>query len=148
MAKERREFYIVDKKILPTSIQKVIEVNELINSKKISKYEAIKEVGISRSTYYKYKDYIKPFFEESKDSVFSLYLSLEDKPGVLSTVLDIIAASKMNILTIIQNIPVDFTAHATIAVRSSKEGLRELELMLERIKSIKEVKELRIIGNS
>lgn len=34
MAKERREFYIVDKKILPTSIQKVIEVNELINSKK------------------------------------------------------------------------------------------------------------------
>ncbi len=148
MAKERREFYIVDKKILPTSIQKVIEVNELINSKKISKYEAIKEVGISRSTYYKYKDYIKPFFEESKDSVFSLYLSLEDKPGVLSTVLDIIAASKMNILTIIQNIPVDFTAHATIAVRSSKEGLRELEVMLERIKSIKEVKELRIIGNS
>ena len=130
MAKERREFYIVDKKILPTSIQKVIEVNELINSKKNSKYEAIKEVGISRSTYYKYKDYIKPFFEESKDSVFSLYLSLEDKPGVLSTVLDIIAASKMNILTIIQNIPVDFTAHATIAVRSSKEGLRELELML------------------
>ncbi len=148
MAKERREFYIVDKKILPISIQKVIEVNELINSKKISKYEAIKEVGISRSTYYKYKDYIKPFFEESKDSVFSLYLSLEDKPGVLSTVLDIIAASKMNILTIIQNIPVDFTAHATIAVRSSKEGLRELEVMLERIKSIKEVKELRIIGNS
>ena len=148
MAKERREFYIVDKKILPTSIQKVIEVNELINSKKISKYEAIKEVGISRSTYYKYKDYIKPFFEENKDSVFTLYLSLEDKTGVLSTVLDIIATSKMNILTIIQNIPVDGIAHATIAMQSSKEGLKELETVLENIKSIKEVKELRIIGNS
>ena len=148
MAKQRKEFYIVDKKILPTSIQKVIEVNELINSKKISKYEAIKEVGISRSTYYKYKDYIKPFFEENKDSVFTLYLSLEDKTGVLSTVLDIIATSKMNILTIIQNIPVDGTAHATIAMQSSKEGLKELETVLENIKSIKEVKELRIIGNS
>ena len=125
MAKQRKEFYIVDKKILPTSIQKVIEVNELINSKKISKYEAIKEVGISRSTYYKYKDYIKPFFEENKDSVFTLYLSLEDKTGVLSTVLDIIATSKMNILTIIQNIPVDGIAHATIAMQSSKEGLKE-----------------------
>ncbi len=148
MAKQRKEFYIVDKKILPTSIQKVIEVNELINSKKISKYEAIKEVGISRSTYYKYKDYIKPFFEENKDSVFTLYLSLEDKTGVLSTVLDIIATSKMNILTIIQNIPVDGIAHATIAMQSSKEGLKELETVLENIKSIKEVKELRIIGNS
>ena len=79
MVKQRREFYIVDKKILPTSIQKVIEVNELINSEKISKYEAIKEVGISRSTYYKYKDYIKPFFEENRDTVFTIYLSLEDK---------------------------------------------------------------------
>ena len=148
MVKQRKEFYIVDKNILPASIQKVIEVNELIQSKKISKYEAIKEVGISRSTYYKYKDYIKPFFEENKDSVFTLYLSLEDKTGVLSTVLDIIATSKMNILTIIQNIPVDGIAHATIAMQSSKEGLKELETVLENIKSIKEVKELRIIGNS
>ncbi len=148
MAKQRKEFYIVDKKILPTSIQKVIEVNELINSKKISKYEDIKELSISRSNYYKYKDYIKPFFEENKDSVFTLYLSLEDKTGVLSTVLDIIATSKMNILTIIQNIPVDGIAHATIAMQSSKEGLKELETVLENIKSIKEVKELRIIGNS
>ena len=148
MVKQRREFYIVDKKILPTSIQKVIEVNELINSKKISKYEAIKEVGISRSTYYKYKDYIKPFFEENRDTVFTIYLSLEDKSGVLSKVLDIIAGSNMNILTIIQNIPVDGIAHATISVQSSKEGLKELETTLENIKIIKEVKELRIIGNN
>ncbi len=54
----------------------------------------------------------------------------------------------MNILTIIQNIPVDGIAHATIAMQSSKEGLKELETVLENIKSIKEVKELRIIGNS
>lgn len=148
MVKQRKEFYIVDKNILPASIQKVIEVNELIQSKKISKYEAIKEVGISRSTYYKYKDYIKPFFEENKDTVFTIYLSLEDKSGVLSKVLDIIADSEMNILTIIQNIPVDGIAHTSIAVHSTKEGLKELETTLENIKGIKEVKEIRIIGNS
>ena len=148
MVKQRKEFYIVDKNILPASIQKVIEVNELIQSKKISKYEAIKEIGISRSTYYKYKDYIKPFFEENKDTVFTIYLSLEDKSGVLSKLLDIIADSKMNILTIIQNIPVDGIAHTSFAVHSTKEGLKELETTLENIKGIKEVKEIRIIGNS
>ena len=53
--KEKREYYIVDKRILPNSIQSVIKVNDLVQHSKISKYEAIKKVGISRSTYYKYK---------------------------------------------------------------------------------------------
>ena len=52
--KEKREYYIVDKRILPNSIQSVIKVNDLVQHSKISKYEAIKKVGISRSTYYKY----------------------------------------------------------------------------------------------
>ena len=57
---DNKEFYIVDKRILPKSIQNVIKVNDLILKTKISKYSAIKKVGISRSTYYKYKDFISP----------------------------------------------------------------------------------------
>ena len=57
--KEKKEFYIVDKRILPKSIQNVIKVDDLIAKTKMSKYAAIKKVGISRSTYYKYKDFIK-----------------------------------------------------------------------------------------
>ena len=72
----KREFYIVDKRILPNSIQSVIKVNDLVQHSKMSKYEAIKKVGISRSTYYKYKDYIKPFLkvERIKYSVFICHL--------------------------------------------------------------------------
>ena len=68
-SEEKREYFIVDRRILPTSIQNVIKVNDLIQQEKISKYEAIKRVGLSRSTYYKYKDYIKPFFESGKKSI-------------------------------------------------------------------------------
>ena len=64
--KDNKEFYIVDKRILPKSIQNVIKVNDLILKTKMSKYSAIKKVGISRSTYYKYKDYIKPFTKMEK----------------------------------------------------------------------------------
>jgi len=148
MSNAKREYYIVDKKILPKSIQMVIEVNELIQSEKISKYEAIKRIGMSRSTYYKYKDYIKPFFEESKDSVFNMYLALEDKPGVLSNVLDLIAESKINILTIIQNIPIDKEANATLSVQVSKEVSKNLEDIIEKIRNATGVKDIRIIGNS
>lgn len=144
----KREFYIVDRQILPTSIQKVIEVNDLIQQEHISKYEAIKRVGISRSTYYKYKDYIKPFFEGGRDTVFSLYLSLDDQPGVLAKILNTISGSNMNILTIIQNIPVDGIAEATLSIQTKEERLRDVEASLEEIRSLSGVRDLRIIGNN
>ena len=73
---ENKEFYIVDKRILPKSIQNVIKVNDLILKTKMSKYSAIKKVGISRSTYYKYKDFIKPFYEGVEYIIYSLHISL------------------------------------------------------------------------
>ncbi|MBN1468248.1 MAG: ACT domain-containing protein [Fusobacteriaceae bacterium] len=144
----KREFYIVDRQILPTSIQKVIEVNDLIQQENISKYEAINRVGISRSTYYKYKDYIKPFFEGGRDTVFNLYLCMDDQPGVLSNILKTISMSNMNILTIIQNIPIDGVAEATLSLQTKEEKLRDVEASLEAIRGVQGVRDLRIIGNN
>ncbi len=145
---EKREYFIVDRRILPTSIQNVIKVNDLIQQEKISKYEAIKRVGLSRSTYYKYKDYIKPFFESGKEKVFSIHLALVDEPGILARILDVIASHDMNILTIIQNIAIDGIGRATISVQTTENMLRKIEGMLELISEIEGVKELRIIGSN
>ena len=147
-AEEKREYFIVDRRILPTSIQNVIKVNDLIQQEKISKYEAIKRVGLSRSTYYKYKDYIKPFFESGKEKVFSIHLALVDEPGILARILDVIASHDMNILTIIQNIAIDGIGRATISVQTTENILRKIEGMLERITEVDGVKELRIIGSN
>lgn len=147
-SEEKREYFIVDRRILPTSIQNVIKVNDLIQQEKISKYEAIKRVGLSRSTYYKYKDYIKPFFESGKEKVFSIHLALVDEPGILARILDVIASHDMNILTIIQNIAIDGIGRATISVQTTENILRKIEGMLEIISEIEGVKELRIIGSN
>lgn len=145
---DKKEYYIIDKAILPDSIQKVIEVDELIRMKNISAFEATKQIGISRGTYYKYKDYIKPFYEENKHTVFSLYLSLEDKPGVISRVLDIVAENNMNILTIIQNIPVNGIAMATLSIQTSESLQKGIAKMLENIGVMDGVRDIRVIGNS
>ncbi|MGL4308217.1 ACT domain-containing protein [Cetobacterium sp. SF1] len=146
--KEKREYYIVDKRILPNSIQSVIMVNDLVQQERISKYEAIKKVGISRSTYYKYKDFIKPFFEGGKEKVFSIHLSLVDEPGILARVLDIIAEENMNILTIVQNIAIDGIGRVTISIQTNENLLRRIEGMLEKISQLYGVKELRVIGSN
>ncbi|WP_291258982.1 ACT domain-containing protein [Fusobacterium sp.] len=145
---EKKEYYIVDKRILPNSIQSVIKVNDLVQNTKISKYEAIKKVGISRSTYYKYKDYIKPFFESGKEKVFSIHMSLVDKPGILASILNIIADEDMNVLTIVQNIAVDGIAKSTISIQTTENTLRKIEGMLEKISEVDGVKDLRIIGSN
>ena len=132
---EKREYYIVDKRILPNSIQSVIKVNDLVQHTKISKY-------------YKYKDYIKPFFESGKDKVFSIHMSLVDKPGILASILNIIAGEDMNVLTIVQNIAVDGIAKSTISIQTTENMLRKIEGMLEKISEVDGVKDLRIIGSN
>ena len=51
------KFYMVKKKALPEILLKVAEANALLNRGKARTIkEAIDAVGISRSSYYKYKD--------------------------------------------------------------------------------------------
>ena len=68
-------FYIVNERSLPEIFKKVIEVKEHIelgNAKDIS--EAIKLVGISRSTYYKYKDDVFPMAQDMQSKKVTLIL--------------------------------------------------------------------------
>ena len=108
MVTESREFFIVDKRILPNSIQNVIKVNEIVQKEGVSKYEAIRRVGISRSTYYKYKDFIKPFFESGKDTVFNINMALHDEPGMLSKIFNVINTGTAPL--VVSNISLDNSA--------------------------------------
>lgn len=144
----KKEFYIVDKRILSKSIQSVIKVNEIINKTKISKYEAIKKVGISRSTYYKYKDYIKPFYESGKEKIYSIHLTITDRPGMLADVLEVIAKLKFNILTVVQNMPIDGDAKSTILIKTTESISKKIETLLEKIRKVEGVKDIRVSGNN
>lgn len=146
--KDNKEFYIVDKRILPKSIQNVIKVNDLISKTKISKYSAIKKVGISRSTYYKYKDFIKPFYEGGDDRIYSLHLSIKDRVGILSEVLDAISKEKINMLTIVQNMPVDGVAKTTILLKMAATMAKKVDKIILKIGKIEGIIDIRITGSN
>ena len=102
------KFYMVKKKALPEILLKVAEANALLNRGKARTIkEAIDAVGISRSSYYKYKDDIFPFHENSKGKTITMVLQMDDEPGLLSVVLRTVAEYHANILTIHQSIPVN-----------------------------------------
>lgn len=89
---KQSNFYLVREEILPEAIKKTIVVKEILKRGELKTVnEAVEKVGLSRSAYYKYKDYVFPFYEASKEKIITLSLLLEHKPGVLSRVLNTIA---------------------------------------------------------
>ena len=99
--KEKGQYYVLKEKAVPEVLLKVVEAKRLIESGKIaSVQEATEKVGISRSSFYKYKDDIFPFHDTAKGRTITLVIQLDDEPGLLSVVLKTVAEFHANILTI------------------------------------------------
>lgn len=114
---EKGQFYVLKEKAVPDVLLKVVEAKRLLDSGKIdSVQEATETVGISRSSFYKYKDDIFPFHETEKGKTLTMVIQLDDEPGILSMVLKDMAAFQANILTIHQSIPINGIATLTLSV--------------------------------
>ena len=135
------KYLLVDKKILPSCYEKVIEARALLSSGKIKDVsEAAKQVGISRSTYYKYKDYVFKFNKENINKVLFSINTIDEK-GVLSSILKVISECSGNIITINQEHPVDGSASIAIAIDVVELNVT-IEEFKEKIKNISGVKQV------
>ncbi len=142
---EESKYYVVRKKALPEVLIKVAEVNRLIETKNMSIADATEQIGISRSSYYKYKDDIFPFRDNVKGKTITFVLSMDDEPGLLSVVLNKIAQFKANILTIHQTIPVNGIASLTLSV-DILPTTGDSAIMLEEIETLEGVRYLKILS--
>ena len=132
MGKEKH--FILKEKAVPEVLLKVVEVKRIMETNKpMTVQEATDKVGISRSSFYKYKDYISPFHENARGRTISFMLQIDDRPGLLSLILNQLARHNFNILTIHQSIPVNKIALVTLSVEVPKdldnitETLNEIE---------------------
>lgn len=115
--KEKGQYFVLKEKAVPDVLLRVVEAKRLLDSGKIvSVQEATEKVGISRSSFYKYKDDIFPFHETAKGKTITMVVQLDDEPGLLSVVLKTVADFQANILTIHQSIPINGIASLTLSV--------------------------------
>lgn len=139
-------FLIIDKRILPDYFEKVVQARALLDSGRVREVsEAVKQVGISRSTYYKYRDCV---FEPSH-SAFGrkavLSMLLNDAPGVLSSMLNRISELGANILTITQSLPVHGRASVTLTLDVSALSQPSGELF-KQLESSPGVEQVRLVA--
>ncbi|MBO4460011.1 MAG: ACT domain-containing protein [Clostridiales bacterium] len=101
---------------MPEVFLKVIEVKQRLNTGEFNSVnEAVRNVGISRSAYYKYKDSVLPFYEATNGKKVTVLISVENFRGILASVIGKISTSRANILTINQNIPINGVADISIS---------------------------------
>lgn len=140
------DLYIVDSRVLPEVFGKVIAVKKLMaENSSLTVQGAVSQVGISRSAFYKYKDYIFPLGEDKRGQTVIFACNLSDEPGLLSTVLNMIAAEGVNILTINQTIPINGIANVTISVEIG--GIKnDITVLLDKLRVIKGLLSIKIIA--
>lgn len=115
---EKTGYYVVRQKAVPEVLLKVVEAKRLVESGKVSSVQdAVDEVGISRSSFYKYKDDIFPFHDNAQGTTITITFQMDDETGLLSDVLKIVADCGANILTIHQSIPISGVASLSLSVQ-------------------------------
>lgn len=122
---------------------KVVEAKRLLESERVlTVQEAVDAVGISRSSFYKYKGDIFQFHDNSQGKTLTLTFQMDDEPGLLSDVLKIIAEYHANILTIHQSIPINGIASLSLSVQilPTTGDISKMVLQLEEQKGVRHVK--------
>lgn len=138
-------YFVVKQRALPEVLLKVVEANRLIETQKAaSVQEAVDKVGISRSSYYKYKDDIFPFHDSAQGTTLTLSCQMNDEPGLLSDVLKVVADFGANILTIHQSIPINGIASLSLSIQilDTTGDVSEMVLEMEKKNGVHNVKVL------
>ena len=146
MAERDSAYYVVRKKAIPEVLLKVVEAKRLVEAEKVASIqEAVEAVGISRSSFYKYKDDIFEFHENAKGTTVTLMFQMDDQPGILSDVLKCVAQSRANILTIHQSIPIGGMASLTLSIQIL-ENTEDIAGMLEQMERQEGVHHVNILA--
>lgn len=137
MSGKKETYYLIRSDMLPEAIQKTVEAKSLLASGVVQTVqEAVDQVEMSRSSFYKYKDGVYPFNALMKEKIVTVALTLEHRAGILSSILTYLARKKGNVLTIHQTIPLQGVAGVTMSldtaqliedVTSFVEGLEKLD---------------------
>ena len=142
----KKQNFVVKEKAVPEVLLKVVEAKRLLEMHLAETVqEATDQVGISRSSFYKYKDDIFPFHENSRGKTITFVLQMHDEPGLLSDVLRVVAEHQANILTIHQSIPTNGIASTTISVEVLPDT-GDVSEMMNLIEMKKGVQQLKILG--
>ena len=143
---EDTEYFIVRARAVPEVLRGVARANQLLASGKVRTVnEAAELAGISRSSYYKFKDDIEEFHDSMSGMNITIFCEINDETGILASLLGIISGCNANILTIHQSIPINGVADLSISLQI-RDNTEDISQMIRKIEALGGVRKIRIMG--
>lgn len=141
---DKFSFILVNSKILPPVFKGVLQAKELLEKGEATNIsQAVKMAGISRSVFYKYRDYVFKY-ADGKSDIINLSATLSDKAGVLSAMTTVLSESGANIITVNQGVPVNGSAAVTFTVKIDTTITSPNDLLLK-LKSVNGVVSIKTV---
>lgn len=142
-----QRYYLVREDVLTDAMQKTLEAKHLISTGAVSSiWEAVKEVDISRSAFYKYRDAVFPFHSIVRERILTAFLQLQDRQGALAKLLETVSDSQCNVLTIHQTIPIQGRANVTLSLDVTSMTC-ELDELMQNLKRLDFVESAEVISS-
>ncbi|MBY6178115.1 ACT domain-containing protein [Staphylococcus warneri] len=147
--KEYKKFYLIREDVLPESVIKTLKIKDALkNNSELSIYDAVKQYGLSRSAFYKYRETIFPVDEKLLDHrEFTLILYVNDIVGMLAQVLNTISQLQLSVLTIHQSVPMNDKATITLSLNASSSDLMIDDVVIA-LREIEHVSKVELISMS
>ena len=140
------KYLIVDKALLPPYCEKIALVKELIDEGKAADVsQAVKMAGISRSTFYKYRDMVRDISTVSMGRHAIISMMMRHSVGTLSSVLNIISRYGYSVWTITQNPPVDSKANVVITLELGEDA-GKLDNLIREISDVSGLSRVQLLG--
>lgn len=141
-----KDYLIIERSALPDYFLRVVEARKLLESGACAQVsDAVQRVGISRSTYYKYRDRIIEPAELNIGRKATLMLLLAHEAGSLSRVLHAVSGFGANILTITQSLPIHQQASIMLTLDLS-DAAESIEHMLGALQRLEGVEKARLLA--
>ena len=135
-----RRFLLVDASVLPDVFIKVLKAKELLASGAVRNISsAVRQAGLSRSAFYKYKDCV--FDARNSRKVITVLATLLDENGALQALLGGISAAGGSVVTINQATPENGAAKVEVTVRTDtlRVSIEEMLAQLAQQRAVVEV---------
>ena len=128
---KKTKYYVVREKAVSEVLLKVVEAKRILDSEQVTTVqEATEQVGISRSSFYKYKDDIFPFHDQAKGRTVTFILQMDDKPGILSDIHQSIPINGIATLTLsVEILPEAGDAEDMIGQMEQQTGVHYLKIL-------------------
>ena len=140
------DYLIVEKSALPDYFIRVVEARRMLESGACAQViDAVHAVGISRSTYYKYKDKVLEPSQLTVGRKASLMLQLNHRAGMLSKVINALSGCNANILTITQSLPIHGKATIMLSIDLSQIN-RAIDAMIGELSAIDGVEQVKLLA--